>query len=150
MLNKSGFKLRKWASNRLELISHLPPEDKEMKGILPRLELNGALLLAKLARSTIYDMQLQDVPVYLWADDTIVLQWITEHPSKWKTYVANRVAEIQEVLPSEHWNHVPTKENLADLASRGVTTKQLINNNLWWYGPEWLSKDQIQWPKGPL
>ena len=33
-----------------------------------------------------------------------------------------------------------SKENPADLASRGCTMDELVNNNLWWNGPEWLQK----------
>ncbi|XP_055848210.1 uncharacterized protein LOC129913509 [Episyrphus balteatus] len=117
---------------------------------LPRLELNGALLLAKLIKATIQDMQLETFPVFLWTDATIVLQWIREHPSKWKTYVANRVAEIQDVTPTEYWHHVPTKDNPADLASRGITTRQILDCDLWWHGPEWLSQNQTQWPRNPI
>ena len=33
-----------------------------------------------------------------------------------------------------------SKENPADLASRGCTMDELVNNNLWWNGPKWLQK----------
>jgi hypothetical protein len=41
------------------------------------------------------------------------------------------------------WRHVPSKENPADVASRGVLTKE--RNQLWWKGPDWLSKPD-EWP----
>ena len=50
-------------------------------------------------------------------------------PSKWNTFVANR-------LPPSHWHHVPTKLNPADVASRGSTADELIKDSLWWHGPE--------------
>ena len=40
------------------------------------------------------------------------------------------------------WRHVPTKENPADLGSRGG---QVDDSKLWWQGPEWLS-DKEKWP----
>ena len=40
------------------------------------------------------------------------------------------------------WHHVPTKENPADLGSRGG---QVVDSKLWWQGPEWLS-DKEKWP----
>lgn len=113
---------------------------------IPRLELNGGVLLARLLKTTVIDMQLVNVPIYAWTDSTIVLQWIKEHPSRWKTYVANRVVEIQDVVRYENWRHVPTKMNPADLASRGVSVSQLQYSDLWWYGPDWLVKDHETWP----
>ncbi|XP_015604454.1 uncharacterized protein LOC107272139 [Cephus cinctus] len=39
------------------------------------------------------------------------------------------------------WNHVGTKENPADLLSRGVTPNDLKGSELWWNGPRWLQDD---------
>lgn len=44
------------------------------------------------------------------------------------------------------WRHVRTHENPADLVSRGVTPKDLIDNSLWWHGPAWLQSSQCNWP----
>ncbi|XP_070528256.1 uncharacterized protein [Cardiocondyla obscurior] len=63
------------------------------------------------------------------------------HPSKWTTYVANRVSEIQQALPSAYWNHIPGHENPADCASRGLLPSELPNHPLWWSGPEWLKQN---------
>ena len=41
-----------------------------------------------------------------------------------------------------NWRHLPTKENPADLGSRG---RQVDDSKLWWQGPEWLS-DKEKWP----
>ena len=67
-------------------------------------------------------------------------------PRIWNTFVANRVPNIQEVLPRKHWDHVPTDENPADLASQGTTVSHLLSNNLWWRGPSWLSTKKQNWP----
>ena len=41
------------------------------------------------------------------------------------------------------WKYVPTKENTADLESRGCEICKL--DNKWWKGPKCL-QDQTQWP----
>ncbi|GFT94334.1 integrase catalytic domain-containing protein [Trichonephila clavipes] len=66
------------------------------------------------------------------------LSWLSGHPRQWKTFVANRTSEIIEVLPTKHWRHVPSKENPADIASRGIDPKCLPDCKLWWQGPPWL------------
>ena len=67
-----------------------------------------------------------------------VLWWVRNHSRKFKPFVANRISEIQSLSSPEKWNHVKTKENPADLHSRGMSVKDLARSNLWWYGPETL------------
>ncbi|GFS96704.1 hypothetical protein TNCV_4754111 [Trichonephila clavipes] len=52
-----------------------------------------------------------------------------------------------EVLPTKHWRHVPSKENPADIASRGIDPKCLPDCKLWWQGPPWLRLETSSWPK---
>lgn len=65
----------------------------------------------------------------------IVLAWIAKEPSRWQTFVSNRVSEIQSSLLYNHWGHVSGKENPADLVSRGVSCDKLKGSDLWWAGP---------------
>ncbi|XP_025833702.1 uncharacterized protein LOC112905446 [Agrilus planipennis] len=86
---------------------------------------------------------------YYWTDSTIVLSWLSEISGNWKTFVSNRISEIQSLTDVNYWRHVPTKYNPADLISRGTTTSDLINNKLWWNGPVWLKSDTTNWPITP-
>ncbi|GFT46243.1 uncharacterized protein TNCV_3126211 [Trichonephila clavipes] len=52
-----------------------------------------------------------------------------------------------EVLPTKHWRHVPSKENPADIASRGIDPKCLPDCMLWWQGAPWLRLETSNWPK---
>ncbi|GBM38557.1 hypothetical protein AVEN_110218-1 [Araneus ventricosus] len=76
--------------------------------------------------------------VYMWTDSKIVLHWIKNNPPRWKTLVQNRVTEIQEKTPPEVWNHCPGCENPADKITRGLSIKNLVNDQVWWHGPPWL------------
>ena len=105
---------------------------------LPRLELCGAVLLSQLMESVQDSLKIKFEEVKAWTDSTIVLAWLRAQPTRWKTFVANRVAEIQETLPPENWNHVSGLENPADCASRGLDPSELFNHPLWWKGPRWL------------
>ncbi|XP_065354646.1 uncharacterized protein LOC135949114 [Calliphora vicina] len=113
---------------------------------LPRKELCGAELLAKMIKSVQSQLSLSNYKLYLWTDSTIVLAWLQKPPNKWKTFVENRVSSIIEKVGRESWYHVDSKSNPADLASRGITLSQLINNDLWWQGPSWLSRPHADWP----
>lgn len=67
-----------------------------------------------------------------------------------EVFQANRVAEIQEWTEGARWSHIVTKDNLSDLCSRGMSPQRLQESELWWYGPNWLSSPQSQWPKSNL
>lgn len=105
---------------------------------LPRNELNAALLLATLMKSVRVSLKLTVSATFYYSDSQITLAWIKSPSSKWKTYVANRVEQIYKVSEINHWYYVASKHNPADCASRGQLPEQLIANELWWKGPEWL------------
>jgi len=113
---------------------------------LPRLELCAASLLTTLVNNTREVLSLSSAPITMWSDSKVTLHWIQGHASRWKTYVANRVAHIQEMLPAAHWRHVPGKQNPADCASRGIAPGELITHPLWWTGPAWLRESADSWP----
>ena len=116
---------------------------------IPNLELSAAALLVKLICHIKGLPFFKKLPVYAWSDSQIVLAWLRKHPCHWKTFVANRVSFIQTELPSTEWRHVPTKENPADLATRGVKPSELKLTEIWWHGPRWLTLHSEEWPKHP-
>jgi len=73
---------------------------------------------------------------YLWTDSSILLTWIQCPPNRWKTFVGNRVATIQEETASASWRHMRSQSNPADLVSRGVEPTTLSTSTLWWKGPQ--------------
>jgi len=113
---------------------------------IPRLELCAATLLSTLYKKAIHALNLTVNESYLWTDSSIVLTWIQGPPNKWKTFVGNRVALIQEETATATWRHVPTQYNCADLISRGATPTTLSTSTLWWNGPPWLSQEPSNWP----
>src|SRR6185369_17880551 len=68
--------------------------------------------------------------IQAYTDSTVTLGWIRSPPARWKTFVANLVSEIQSILPAELWNYVPSEENPADVASRGIGPSDLLSHPL--------------------
>ena len=87
-----------------------------MAGTIPRLELR----------------------VFLWSDSRVAIAWSRTHPSRLKTWVCNRVQEIQDLSQPGSIRHVSGVENPADLCSRGASAAILRESRLWWHGPTWL------------
>jgi hypothetical protein len=54
-------------------------------------------------------------------------------------FVKNRIVEIKSEERIQ-FKYVPSKQNPADLATRGRSVESLRNDNLWWHGPEWLDE----------
>lgn len=117
------------------------------KVTIPRLELGAAELLSKLYFSVKNAMGFQNVQYFLWSDSSVALQWMNKELCDLKLFIANRVKTIRKNSEIENWNHVRTKENPADLVSRGLEADEIVHNSLWWNGPFWLRKPQEEWPK---
>lgn len=109
---------------------------------IPRLELAAAVLLAQLINRTQEILHIKIDAIYLHSDSSIVLAWLAQTPTVCKTFVANRVEQIQSLTKNAIWAHVSTHMNPADLISRGTTTEKLINNALWWEGPTFIKNLQ--------
>nr|XP_047129387.1 uncharacterized protein LOC124809364 [Hydra vulgaris] len=118
------------------------------KNTMPRLELSATLLLAKLLAS-IYD---QLISIYnisnivYWTDSTICLHWIFNTNNTYEQFVQNRLNKIRELTLICNWNYIESFRNPADIISRGSSLKKLNNNELWFYGPNFLNDINIKWP----
>ena len=87
--------------------------------------------------------------VTIWMDSLVALFWISNPARSWKVFVANRVRKIASITAEFgiHWKYCPTKENIADLGSRGASVNRMQTGG-WFQGPEWLL-DEVQWPEQP-
>ncbi|GFW27196.1 DUF1758 domain-containing protein [Trichonephila clavipes] len=108
------------------------------QSLLPRLELCSALLLANLLQATLPTLTLPISETFACSDSKITLAWLKSEPRRWQPFVANRVAQIQEMTPNVHWNFVSGLENPADCGTRGIPPTKLEKCNLWFNGPDWL------------
>ena len=77
-----------------------------------------------------------------------MLNWIGSKRT-FGTFVENRLKEIRN-HKEINFHYIASVENPADFASRGLKTKEIEKNNLWWYGPEWLLSPSDSWPTWKL
>ncbi|GFW03123.1 integrase catalytic domain-containing protein [Trichonephila clavipes] len=130
------------------LPTHIEKECKKWSPLncvtLPRLELLGALVAARLASKVkkIVNLKISCLQ-YPWTDSKIVLFWIKGNKTRWKQFVANRVNEITSLTDPHSWYHCSSKENPADFLSRGLSTDCLVSNSRWWTGAEFLSDSEF-------
>ena len=109
---------------------------------LPRLELCAMLLLSKLIKKLIhvFHKKIEFDSVNLWTDSEIALYWCKSHASRWSVFVSHRVSQIQEITSNYTWRHVKSQDNVADLLSRGMNAQEILTSRMWWQGPSFLHK----------
>ncbi|XP_064633645.1 uncharacterized protein LOC135491604 [Lineus longissimus] len=117
---------------------------------LPRLELLAAVVNTRLVKFVKESLSRNIDRVTMWTDSTVTLAWIRKPSHIWKTFVANRVEEIQTTWEPELWRHCPGEDNPSDLLTRGLPAEDLVNREEWWSGPQWLPLSTDMWPKGKL
>ena len=118
---------------------------------IPRLELLGALILARLISHVAAALSevVKIGRVHCWVDSTAVLYWILGEQKQWKQFVQNRVVEIRSLVGPTSWSYCPTDANPADLPSRGMNASELSASDEWWSGPNFLTLPEEQWPQKP-
>ena len=121
---------------------------KKSKRTMPRLELQGALLMAQLTNSVIDNLKniYSFDKMFTWVDSSIVYCWILNKHKLYKKFVQNRLKKIRTLLPSTTWKLISSDDNPADIGSRGSSVNDLIENSLWFEGPEFLIYPEDQWP----
>ena len=113
---------------------------------IPRLELCAAKIAAQW-RDTLY-RDLGEVldAVFLFSDSLTVLNWLTNFIKRFKTYENFRIKGIRALTPLSEWRHVPSKDNPADICSKGLGATDTKRWFIYHNGPSFLSLPISSWP----
>ena len=113
---------------------------------VPRLELQAALLGARLLKTVETELEIKSHKRFLWSDSMTVIQWIKGDPRTRHIFVSHRLGEINELTASSEWRWMPTKLNPADYATRWVN-ETIQEKHPWFVVPDFLRQDENEWPK---
>lgn len=111
---------------------------------VPRLELQGALLGARLGHYLKNSLNLELSNVFYWCDSKTVLHWIRSEARRFKVFISHRLGEIQELTNTADWKYVNSKDNAADEATKRRTS---LVESRWLHGPKFLLDSPDNWPK---
>mgnify|MGYP000353277823 CR=1 FL=1 len=117
---------------------------------IPRLELSAAVVASRLDKILRKEI---DIPVdesVFWTDSTCVISYIQNNDKRFHTFVANRIAIIQDATSPFQWRYVNSEGNPADDTSRGLTVDSIIFKNRWINGPDFLWEPESRWPVQPV
>ena len=114
---------------------------------IPRMELTAATSLVRLCRMITREIEYSIDDIFYWTDSMSVLRYIMNTKTRFHTFVANRLAVIHESSDISQWNYIETKQNPADLASRGASIEKFRRNSQWFIGPDFLWETETTWSK---
>ena len=114
-----------------------------------RLELLAMLLGARIGNYVLEGLEttLGKIEMHFFSDSMINLQRLLKGFGAYKQWVGSRLKEVTEKTALQNWYHVETQLNSADIASRGTpSVSELIQDKLWWHGPDYLRFEPKDWP----
>lgn len=111
---------------------------------IPRLELQAAVLAARMDAILIDELQLQLGKSHFWTDSEIVLKYLKNEHLRFHVFVSNRVGEIRRLSDPSQWNHIAGVINPADIITRGIDTSELMSS-VWFRGPDFLRTFKCDW-----
>ena len=113
---------------------------------IPRLELNAALLAARLKKFIVEESRLVFERVYFIVDSEIVRAMIQKESYGFNTFVGVRIGEIQDITEKHDWYWVESSQNIADIISRGAKAAEIGEGSAWQGGPDFLHYPVEHWP----
>ena len=135
----------KWQSSILCARSRVAPNNRMLT--IPKKELAACVVAAELAQFLHEELGIEKERIHLFSDSMICLFQLTKPLNVLTPFVSNRVEKIRN--GGFTFQYVNTKENPADICSRGCELLEL-NQDLWHFGPKWLSLSIENWPKGEV
>ena len=112
---------------------------------IPRMELEAAVDAVKLACLVKDEFGLHCQCTY-WTDSSIVIKSIQADSKRFPVFSRNRLAQIEKRSSIHEWRHLPSELNPADLISRGVRVSALLEDKMWFEGPNFLKLQPDQSP----
>ncbi|XP_058456469.1 uncharacterized protein LOC131433878 [Malaya genurostris] len=114
---------------------------------IPRLELQAAVLAAKLAKAIRQYHSLKVEKVFFWTDSQTVLSWIRSDQRKYKQFVGFRIGSILSLTNVTDWRWTPSKLNVADHLTKWDNMPSMLPDGQWFRGLDFLYEAEQQWPK---
>ena len=104
---------------------------------IPRLELQSAILSARLEKSVKSAITIPLLQSTYWTDSKITLAYIQNEKRRFNVFVSNRVQMIKRFTCSDDWRHISGALNPADVLTRPVTVHHRKHTE-WQQGPAFL------------
>ena len=111
-----------------------------------RNELNGTTFSSKFKNWIFEQTGISFASHYPIVDSRIVQAMIKKDSYSLDTFTGLRVSEIQKSTNVDCWLHVPSRENVSDVLTKGAPPSSIDLGSVWQSGSSWLIKCPSQWP----
>ena len=115
---------------------------KETLLTIPRLELQAALIAARMKGIVLYEISFKPRAIFLWTDSKTVLRYIQDKKGHFPMFVMHCINEIKQLLEISDWHYIPSEQNPADLCTKTQTDFKLIQQK-WFSGPETIKQTTL-------
>ena len=140
----------RWETEQGDYVSRLLVAKSRLaplrKTTIPRLELNAALIGARLGDFIKTETRMKFSKIYYIVDSEIVRAQIQKESYGFNTFVGVRVGEIQSKTNREEWYWIEGSKNIADIISRGKPVCDIGPDSEWQCGPPFLQEKEELWP----
>lgn len=113
---------------------------------IPRLELQAAVLGARLADCIAKSHRMKISRRVFWTDSRDVVCWLRSDHRRYSQFVAFRVSELLDTTQASEWRWLPTKKNVADEGTKWQRLPDFQPSGRWFRGPDFLWQSVHQWP----
>lgn len=112
---------------------------------VPKLELNAALLGARLARFVLSSIPRPLGRRVIWTNSSTTRNWIRATAAMYQRFGIRPIGEIQALTEPREWRFVPGRLNPADVVTRSALESEAIPV-LCLDGPAFLQQAEEMWP----
>lgn len=113
---------------------------------IPRAELKAATMGAVLTHTVKVNFGEQFKNSIFVTDSTVALYWINQDQRPLQVAVRNAVIEIRRFSLVEHWFHIETHLNIADLGTRTAEVADIAPDGEWQNGKHWMRMEREEMP----
>ncbi len=113
----------------------------------PRGELAAALLNASVGHVVSSSLKGMVSKTWKLTDSQAVLHWLNSTRAALKSWVRNKVKEINRLSDRSRWFYVASEDNIADLGTRkGATVEDVGPDSNWIQGSPWMREKESDFP----
>ncbi|XP_065075705.1 uncharacterized protein LOC135699384 [Ochlerotatus camptorhynchus] len=113
---------------------------------IPRLELQAAVIGARLAECITNSHRMKISRRVFWTDSRDVVCWLRSDHRRYSQFVAFRISELLDTTQVNEWRWIPTRKNVADDGTKWARLPDFQPNSRWFRGPDFLWEPESEWP----
>ncbi|XP_062710841.1 uncharacterized protein LOC134288923 [Aedes albopictus] len=113
---------------------------------IPRLELQVAMMCSRLLQNICSALIIDIHRCFLWSDSATLLAWHRSGSRRYHQFMSFRVGEILSLTSVDEWRYDPSRENVADDATKWNGGPSFDPSCRWYQGPAFLQDPESQWP----